>query len=165
MPERRAETRTTGLFVLSAAAVAVLVGFVPHTTRKPANPYAAVNGTVGMNWFFLHPSARPAPGASTYGLSTPPFAARSGATFSVTDTVRPTGAPGGTVCLSLLAATVQSSAPAQSAHECVPLAAGWNRLPVVKLLTAAPSRVYAEITARGNADGFEARALNVGAAR
>jgi len=31
----------------------------------------------------------------------------------------------------------------------------------VTLLTAAPSRVYAEITARGNDGGFETRALRV----
>jgi hypothetical protein len=165
MSGRRGELRTTGLFVVTAVACAALLAFVPHRARTTPIPYAAVNGTVGMNWIVQYPNARPAPGASTYGLSTPPRAASGGATFSVTDTVRPTGAPGGTVCLSLVAVNAQSSAPAQRANTCIPLAPGWSRFPAVTLLTAAPSRVYAEITARGNADGFEARALNVGAAR
>lgn len=164
MPGRRGEFRTTGLFVVSAVACAALLAFVPHRSRTTPTPYAPVNGTVGMNWIVQYPSARPAPGASTYGLRTPSLAAKGGASFSVTDGVRPSGAPGGTVCLSLLAVTDQSSAPAQTARKCVPLAAGWSRFPTVTLLTAAPSSVYAEITARGNDGGFEARMLSVSAA-
>jgi hypothetical protein len=162
---RRGELPATGLFVLTAVAVAVLVGFVPHTTRKPAIPYSAVNGTVGMDWFFLHPNARPARGASTYGLSSPPVAASAGATYSVTDSVRSTRAPGGTVCLALRAVTADPSTPPQTAHACAPLTAGWSRLPTVTLVPSAPSRVYAQITALGNDGGFEARALNVSSAR
>ena len=162
---RAGELRATGVFVVSAAAVAALVAFVPHTARTTPVPYTAVNGTVGMNWIVQYPSARPAPRASTYGLSTSPVAARAGATYTVTDAVRPAGAPGGSACLTLLAAGPRSSVPAQRAQECVPLAARWSRFPTVTLRTAAPSRVYAEITARGNAGGFEARQLNVTAVR
>jgi hypothetical protein len=162
---RRGEPRATGLFVVTAAAVVALVALVPHAARVPGVPYRAVNGTVGMNWFFQHPSVRPAPDASTYGISTPPLAARAGRTFNVTDTVRPTGSPGGQVCLILLAVAADSSAPAQTAHACAPLAAGWSRLPKLTFVTAAPSHVYAEIIARGNAGGFEARALTISAAR
>jgi hypothetical protein len=153
------ELGATGLFVVSVAAVAALVAFVPHTARVTPLPYTAVNGTVAMNWFFHHPSVRPAPSASTYGLLAPPLPARAGATFSVTDTIRPSRAPGGRVCLVLLAITARSSTPAQTAQRCAPLAAGWGRFPTVTLRTAAPSRVYAEITARGNDGGFEARQL------
>src|SRR5262249_8725146 len=130
------ELRATGLFVVAAVVCAALLAFVPHRARTTPVLYTPVNGTVGMNWIVQYPSARPAPGASTYGLATRPVAAGGGATFSVTDTVRPTGAPGGTVCLSLVAATVPASTRAQTAQACVPLKAGWSRFPVVTLVTS-----------------------------
>jgi len=158
---RAGEPRATGLFVVSVAAVVALVAFVPHGVRTPSLPYRADNGTLSMNWFFNHPSVRPSGNAGTYGMWTQPVAAPAGAAFTVTDAVRPTGAPGGRVCLALVATIAPSSAPAQTAHECAPLAAGWNRLTAPPLRTAAPSRVYAEITASGNGGGFEARPLVV----
>jgi len=163
------DVRATGLFVATAVVVAVLVPRIPHLNHTGYLHYTAVNGTVGMNWFFQRPHVRPDPGASTYGFSTrQPVAARAGATLGIFTRARPTGAPGGRVCVSLLAFPAassarddQSSAPAQTAHECASLTAGWNLVPRVTLLTAAPSRVYAEITARGNTGGFETGALTI----
>jgi hypothetical protein len=152
---------STGLFVATVVAVAVLVPRLPHQTKTPYVPYTAVNGTVGMNWFFQHPIAKPATSASTYGIESPPIAAGADAILSVKDSVRPSGAPGGSVCLILLAVTGESTTPAQTAQKCAALRAGWSQLPAVTLRTAAPSLVYAEITARGNDGGFEARLLAV----
>lgn len=154
---RAGEPRSTVLFVASVAALAVLLALVPHTVRTTPLQYRADNGTLSMNWFFQRPSVRPVRNADTYGISTQPVAARAGATFRVAAGVRPTGAPGGRVCIALVATNVSSSSPAQRVHECAPLAAGWTRFPPLTLRTAAPSRVYAEITARGNDGGFEAR--------
>lgn len=171
---RSNEARATGVFVATLVVVAVLVPLIPHLNHTGYLHYTAVNGTVGMNWFFQRPHVRPNPGASMYGISTrAPIAASAGASLRIMARARPTGAPGGRVCVSLLAfppessAQAQSSAPApapaptQTAHECAPLTAGWKRLPTVTLRTTAPSLVYAEITADGNAGGLETGPLNV----
>lgn len=158
---RASELRATGFFVATAVLLVVFVPLIPHQAKSGYLRYTAVNGTVRMNWFFQRPRIQPARNASAYGLSSRPFTSRAGATFSVLGGVRPTGAPGGRVCLILAAATARSSTPAQTAHTCMPLKAGWSRFPAVTLRTAAPSNVYAEIAARGNDGGFEARPLNI----
>ena len=158
---RAGEPRSTVLFVVSVAALAVLLALVPHAVRTTPIQYRADNGTLSMNWFFQRPSVRPVRNAGEYGISTLPVAARAGAVFSVSGSVRPIGAPGGRVCLALVATNASSSTPAQTTHECAPLAAGSTRFPELTLSTAAPRRVYAEITARGNDGGFEARRLIV----
>jgi hypothetical protein len=155
------ELRGTALFVVVAVAVAALVAFVPHTARIPPLPYRADNGTLSMNWFFVRPSIRPAAGATAYGISTFPVAARAGSAFSVTGSARPTSGSGGSVCLRLVRTIPPSPTPVQTSHVCAPLAAGWTKFNTVTLRTAAPGRVYAEISAYGNDGGFETRAIKI----
>jgi hypothetical protein len=158
---RASEWRAAVLFVATVALFAVFAPLIPHRAHTPTVQYTAVNGTVGMNWFFEHPLAKPGPNASTYGLSTHAVDAPAGATFRAAGIARPTGAPGGSICLVLAASIPPSTTPAHTAHECVPLTARWNRLKALKLRTTAPSLVYAEIIARGNGGGFEAHPLVV----
>lgn len=160
---RAGEPRATGIFVVTAAAVAALVAFVPHTPRTPHNPNAVVgmNAMLSTNFAMLRTYVRPQRAPGSYGIMGHRLTLGAGGGVLASSWVRPTGAPGGRACLALVAVTGGSSVPAQSEHECVPLVAGWSRFPAVRLRAAASGYVYPEITAYGNDGGFEARPLKV----
>lgn len=160
---RAGEPLFRSFFVASAAVVAALVVFVPQTAWIPYSPFTVVgvNANVSMNWVIHHTNARPKQAASPFGIKTDEIAAGAGADYGTSGWIEPTGTPGGSACLALVAVVAGSSTRGRMVHECVPLAAGWNRLSALRLRTAAPSQVFAQITVRRNAGGFEARPLTV----
>jgi hypothetical protein len=156
---RAGEPRATGLFVVTAAVVAALVAFVPHTPRAPFDPTApmGMNAILGTNVALLRTYVHPQPGARSYGIMTRPLRFRAGGGVLASAWIRPMGAPGGRACLAVVAVHGRPLVPAGSKHECVPLVAGWIRLPALTLRTAASGYGNAEITVHGNDGGFEAR--------
>jgi hypothetical protein len=159
--ERTKDVRATVVFVSTAAAVALFVAFVPHHARSTSSPYAAVNGRIGINAFYNRASVAPLSKADPYGIATLPLKSAAGRVFTTSAYVRPTGPPGGQVCLALLSGVAGSAAPVQTKRECRPLAAGWNQLAPLELRTDASGLVYAQVLVSGADGGFEARPLAV----